>query len=272
MHKICEKLHKDLIHTEKKYFIDNQKSQLKDAKIEGLQTIIDQLNADLNLHDDEINAMKIKLEQVVIENHEHQQTIAALNKTIVQCKCNISQENLENENMLSNKTVIKLAEEHMSRQFEMLKIEYNKQYQIVKKIQNELERVKEKSKEKNKNLKRENEELKEKLVSYEIHNKHLLDELSQIRSQTIILAEKECVRQHELAHSRQVIRELRQTVSYSFIFAAILCFKHPYCKNNSQFSAVYFLIRYAATLGFYQTFSFSSLRQYNHSFFLCTLR
>lgn len=172
------------------------------------------MNADLNLHDDEINSMKMKLEQAVLENHEQQQTIATLNTSIVQCTCNINQEEIEDKTM----SVTKIAQEHMNRQFEMLKLEYNNQHQIVKKIQNELERVKEKSREKNKNLKRENEELKEKVLSYEVHNKHLLDELSQIRNQTIILAEKECARQHELAQSRQVIYELRQTVSKNSVF------------------------------------------------------
>jgi chromosome segregation ATPase len=222
LQKLSEKLQAELIDTEKKVLIANQKNQLKDAKIDELQLIIGQKNADLNIHDEAINEMRMRLEHSVMENHELQATVVSLNSTVMQLQCVVQNCEVESarKNVAKSKGIVCKRSasdcrddyERRTRKIERLQEECKEQCEKMRTVQNELDRVKEKNKEKTKQLKRQNEELKEKLATSELTNQNLVEQLTQLQNQTTHLAQNECYREHELAQSKQVILELRQTV------------------------------------------------------------
>jgi chromosome segregation ATPase len=222
LQKLSEKLQADLIDTEKKVLIANQKNQLKDAKIDELQLIIGQKNADLNIHDEAINEMRMRLEHSVMENHELQATVVSLNSTVMQLQCVVQNCEVESarKNVAKSKGIVCKGSasdcrddyERRTRKIERLQEECKEQCEKMRTVQNELDRVKEKNKEKTKQLKRQNEELKEKLATSELTKQNLVEQLTQLQNQTTHLAQNECYREHELAQSKQVILELRQTV------------------------------------------------------------
>jgi chromosome segregation ATPase len=222
LQKLSEKLQAELIDTEKKVLIANQKNQLKDAKIDELQLIIGQKNADLNIHDEAINEMRMRLEHSVMENHELQATVVSLNSTVMQLQCVVQNCEVESarKNVAKSKGIVCKRSasdcrddyERRTRKIERLQEECKEQCEKMRTVQNELDRVKEKNKEKTKQLKRQNEELKEKLATSELTKQNLVEQLTQLQNQTTHLAQNECYREHELAQSKQVILELRQTL------------------------------------------------------------
>jgi chromosome segregation ATPase len=222
LQKLSEKLQAELIDTEKKVLIANQKNQLKDAKIDELQLIIGQKNADLNIHDEAINEMRMRLEHSVMENHELQATVVSLNSTVMQLQCVVQNCEVESarKNVAKSKGIVCKRSasdcrddyERGTRKIERLQEECKEQCEKMRTVQNELDRVKEKNKEKTKQLKRQNEELKEKLATSELTKQNLVEQMTQLQNQTTHLAQNECYREHELAQSKQVILELRQTL------------------------------------------------------------
>lgn len=201
---ICEKLYNNFIYTEKKFLVENYKNQLKDARIDELQLIIGQKNINLNIHDDEINNIKIKLERTISENYVLQQTINSLNKDLMTYK-----RNTKESSSYSN--------EQLSKQFELLQVEYNNQYQIIKQMQqNEIQTNIKQSREQHSIIKQQNEELKEKIVFYEFQNQQLLHELSQSRSKANTSTEKQFAKEEKLDQTKQMVVKLRQAVGILF--------------------------------------------------------
>lgn len=140
-----------LVDTEKKALMENQMNQLKDAKIDELQLIIGQKNADLNMHDEAINEMKVRLENALVENSELQNTIVSLNGTIMQLQCTLDCRQFEQPAPCYAERETKCGK--WERKWEKLQEEYREQYEVVKAMEKELHRVKEKSKDKMRHLK-----------------------------------------------------------------------------------------------------------------------
>ncbi|XP_015835667.1 myosin-10 isoform X4 [Tribolium castaneum] len=200
LQRLSEKLQSDLVDTEKKALVENQMNLLKDAKIDELQLVINQKNADLNMHDDAINDMKMRLENAILENHELQSTIVSLNATIMQLQCN-----LDCREFQKNDTG---CEDRNCKKWQKLQAEYRQQYELVKNMERELHRMKDKHREKVKHLRQVNEDLKDRLATSELDNQHLHKQVKELKQ----TGRKDCSKEHELAQGKQIVIELRQTL------------------------------------------------------------
>ncbi|XP_063931933.1 golgin subfamily A member 6-like protein 24 isoform X2 [Zophobas morio] len=214
LQKLSEKLQAELVDTEKKVLIENQKNQLKDAKIGELQLIIGQKNVDLNIHDEAINEMKMRLEKALMENQELQNTVAALNTNVTQLQC--WNGDIECTRKSSRSRGVSCRRSHSECRDECQKtskrVDYLERQDTSKMIQKEIDRVKEKNREKIRSLKRQNEDLKEKLATSELTNQRFAEQLTSLREQMSQLTQRECSREQELVQSKQTIIELRQTM------------------------------------------------------------
>ncbi|RZC42883.1 leucine-rich repeat-containing protein [Asbolus verrucosus] len=179
LQQICDRLQVQLIEAEKKVLVENQMNQLKDQKIDELQLIIGQKNADLNVHDEAIHDMKLKLENAVIENHELQNTIVSLNSTIMQLQCALASRDgvCKSKSTVGRKSMSSFKDdlEKRDRKYEKLQMDYKAQYEMLKALQKEFDKVKEKDKMKTKALKRQLIELNESLAESELHQTALAE-------------------------------------------------------------------------------------------------
>ncbi|XP_044268220.1 myosin heavy chain, cardiac muscle isoform-like isoform X4 [Tribolium madens] len=206
LQKLSEKLQADLVNTEKKALVENQMNQLKDAKIDELQLIIGQKNADLNMHDEAINDMKIRLENAILENHELQSTVVSLNATIMQLQCNLDCREFQKQDRGCGEV------DRNCKKWQKLQAEYREQYELVKNMERELHRMKEKHKDKLKHLRLLNEELKDRLATSELANQHLHKQVKELKEHAKHVGRKDCSTEHELTKSKQIVIELRQTL------------------------------------------------------------
>lgn len=202
-------------------------NQLNQSKICELEKLISDKELDLGRHDRAILNIRQTLQCSLKQNEELHSTIVALNGTIA--KLQIAIKKYENDNSKSKeysmtcqeqidscKTKLEELKNSLERKTtELCKLEmaYNSQNRNLKSAQLELKEMKEKQKEKQCHIKCILGEMEEKLRVSEEKNKILMDDYKNLETKLGIISRRESIKQIEIQRYRQIVVDLKKTVS-----------------------------------------------------------
>lgn len=222
-----DKLSAQLSAAEQKVVLENQMNQLNEAKINELQQMISEKDLDLSRHDEAILNIRHTLQRSLKQNEELQKTIVDLHDTIVPLQDSIMKYEKENSESKENTQVcqkqitmcieklgvLKTALDRKTSELFKLEMAYNDQNRKLKTAQIEVKQMKEKQKNKQYYMKNTIEVLRDKLVKAEEDYSKLGEEYSKVQAQLAGLARKEAVKDMELKRYRNIVSDLRNTVS-----------------------------------------------------------
>lgn len=226
---VNEQLSVQLKAAEQKLLLENQMNQLNESKICELEKLISDKELDLGRHDRAILSIRQTLQCSLKQNEELHSTIIALNGTIVKLQGAIKKYEDDNTQSKEYSTTCQeqinyckakldeLKESLERKTTELCKLEmaYNSQNRSLKSAQMEIKEMKEKQREKQCNLKCILGEMEEKLrVSEEKYNK-LMEDYKKLETKLGIISRREAIKQVEIARYRQIVIDLKKTVSSS---------------------------------------------------------
>lgn len=227
MQSVNDQLSVQLKAAEQKILLEHQMNQLNESKIMELEKLISDKELDLGRHDHAILSIRQTLQYSLKQNEELHSTVVALNGTILKLQSAIKK--YEDDNAQSKqysvtcqeqinycKTKLEELKESLERKTtELCKLEmaYNSQSRSLKSAQLELKEMKEKQREKQCNLKCILGEMEEKLrVSEEKYNK-LMEDYKKLETKLGVLSRREQIKQVEILRYRQIVTDLKKTVS-----------------------------------------------------------
>lgn len=202
-------------------------NQLNESKICELEKLISDKELDLGRHDHAILNIRKTLQCSLKQNEELHGTIVALNSTIMKLQGAIKKYDSDNtkskeysmtcqEQINSCKVKLQELKESLERKTtELCKLEmaYNNQNRSLKSAQIELKEIKEKQREKHCNLKCIMGEMDEKLKLSEQKYNKLMEGYKKMETQLGILTRRESIKQVEIQRYRQIVVDLKKTVS-----------------------------------------------------------
>lgn len=247
IHSVNEQLSCQLKAAEQKLVLENQMNQLNESKICELEKLISEKELDLGRHDRAIVNIRQTLQCSLQQNEDLHSTIVALNGTIA--KLQIAIKKYENDNAKSKEysttcqgqidackaklEELKNSLERKTTELCKLEMAYNSQNRSLKTAQLELKEMKEKQKEKQCHLKCILGEMEDKLKASEDRYKKLMDEYKNLETKMGIISRRESIKQIEIQRYRQIVMDLKKTVSS--IFKYLYAIKIKLTQNIVQF-------------------------------------
>lgn len=226
---VNEQLSVQLKKAEQKLLLENQMNQLNESKISELERLISDKELDLGRHDHAILNIRQTLQCSLKQNEELHSTIIALNGTITKLQDAIKKYEEDNTRSKEYSVIcqeqinyckakleeLKSSLEKKTTELCKLEMAYNSQNRSLKCAQVELKEMKERQKEKQCNLKCILGEMEEKLrVSEDKYNK-LMEDYNKLETKLGILSRRESIKQIEIERYRQIVIDLKKTVSLS---------------------------------------------------------